>query len=263
VNITVYADESGTHDLTKAAQPGSQIVVIGGYAGFDEGWLKFCNEWQTALNKYDVRYFHFSEYANKHVCSEDNKSPYFGWAKEKWHNFLFELARIAGNRVRFPFGSSFSLVKYKTDPDIKSGLRRVGLTEGQINSPNIIYMGCFHEFFTACLEEIKIRLPDFSGAISFIFENKTDDAWKAEAHRSFDLFRKLDSRISAIGFEDGLAPEFIPLQAADMIAYRLHQMKMNELKSGKLEMLKPLDYALWGNFQPDELNEHLKKLFKD
>jgi hypothetical protein len=236
-------------------------MTIAGYAGFPDDWIAFRDDWQITLNKYAARYFHFSEYANKHVCSKDKSSPYFQWDHKRRHDFLFELARIAGNRVRFPFGSSFSLVTYHNDKSIKPRLREIGLTDQQINGPNIIYMGCFHEFFHACLEEINLRLPKFTGAISFIFENKDDVAWINEAHRNFNLFKVRDTRLKTISFGDSLKPQFLPLQAADMIAYRLHQMKINELKSGKLETLKPLDYALWGNFEPDELKAHLKKLF--
>jgi hypothetical protein len=152
-------------------------------------------------------------------------------------------------------------VKYHDDPTIKDALRNLGLSEKQINGPNMAYMGCFFEFFTACLEELKIRLPSLPDTISFIFENKKDDGWHFEAHRTFNFFQKTEPGFSAIDFGNPLVPEFIPLQAADMFAYRLRERQSNEFKSGKLEPLTPLDYALWGNFKPDELTEHLQNLF--
>jgi len=251
VNITVYADESGTHD-TKGKQPGSQIATIGGYAGFNDDWIKFCGEWQAELDTYCVPYFHFSDFADKKRRAEDKNFPYYGWNAERLDAFLYGMASIAGNRVRFPFGPSLNLVVFN-EPDTKNDLRKIGLSEVQINSSYIVYMACFHEFFDLFLEDLRIRLPDFNESISFVFEQNTDVWWDIAAHEMFKLFKQKDSRLDAIMFGD--KRKFLPLQAADMIAYRLHQRKMNELKTGKEDIWKPLDHLLWGSYSPGEIKQ--------
>ncbi len=146
MNLVVYADESGTHDLS-ARQPGSRVAVLAGYAGFADDWVKFCGEWQTTLNNHQVPVFHFSEYADKRKCSTDTNSPYFGWDGKRRHDFLFELASIAGNRVRFPFAASFHLADFHATPEIKFQLRNLGLTDIQINGPHLVYSALFYDFF--------------------------------------------------------------------------------------------------------------------
>lgn len=257
VKITVYADESGTHDLS-AKQQGSEIAIIAGYAGYCADWATFCAEWQAVLGVYGVSCFHFSEYADKKRRSKDKHSPYFGWDDKRLHDFLFELAAIAGNRVRFPFSPSFILARFNNDPAVKRALKSLGLSETQINGPHLVYVTCFHEFYELFLEDLRIRWPDFNDSISFILDQKDDTVWKMAANQMFDLFKERDSRLVGISFDD--KKTCLPLQAADMIAYRMRQLRANQLKTGKPLTLGPLDFALWGNFKPDELREYAQNL---
>jgi hypothetical protein len=80
VNIIVYADESGTHDLS-SKQDGSKVAVLAGYAGLADDWINFCGRWQIVLNEYKVSEFHFSEFADQINSSKDPSWPYFGWSK--------------------------------------------------------------------------------------------------------------------------------------------------------------------------------------
>jgi len=51
VMVSVYADESGTHD--ESGQDKSAIVAtIAGFAASREDWVRFCPQWQKVLNKY-------------------------------------------------------------------------------------------------------------------------------------------------------------------------------------------------------------------
>src|SRR3984957_653149 len=77
VNISVYADESGTHALSGKGD-GAHIAVLGGYAGMDSDWVNFCGRWQTTLNDYKVPIFHFSEYADKINSPKRRDWPYKG-----------------------------------------------------------------------------------------------------------------------------------------------------------------------------------------
>jgi hypothetical protein len=151
MNIVVYVDESGTHDLS-SKQPGAKVAVLAGYAGFEDDWVNFCGRWQTVLNKYKVPVFHFSEYADKRNSSGKPSWPYFGWCREKRHDFLFELASVAGSRARFPFASAFHLADYHENPEIKNKLMEMGLNNEQINGPHLVYLGLFADLFDVFLK---------------------------------------------------------------------------------------------------------------
>jgi hypothetical protein len=132
VNIVIYADESGTHNLA-AKERGSKVAILAGYAGFADDWVNFCGRWQTTLNDYKIRIFHFSEFADKINGTKNPEWPYKGWSNEKRHDFLYKLASIAGSRARFPFGAAFLLENYHANSTIKITLKEMGLRDEQIS----------------------------------------------------------------------------------------------------------------------------------
>jgi hypothetical protein len=266
VNIVIYADDSGTHSLI-AKEKGSNIAVLAGYAGFADDWVNFCGRWQTTLNEYKVKIFHFSEFADKKNKSKDSKWPYFGWPDEKRHEFLFKLASIAGSRARFPVAASFHLADYHADPNIKAELKAKGLNNEQINGAHLVYSGLFADIYDAFFKELKFHHPDFDGSLSFIFDTKQGDAyWEVAANGVSKIHEKSNSKLVAPGFGNTFTD--VPLQAADMIAYRLRQVWENERKKkGKvpavldISCFAALDYALWGNFKGrDDFRDHMQHL---
>ena len=259
VNIVVYADESGTHDLS-SKQDGSKVAVLAGYAGMADDWVNFCGAWQTVLNDYRVKVFHFSEFVDKINRSKDTNWPYYGWSKEKRHDFLFKLASIAGSRARFPFAASFHLADYHAHPDAKIKLNEMGLTDQQINGPHLVYLGLFADFYEAFFKELKFHHPEFNETASFVFDRKdTDTYWRIAADDMFVEYQKRDSRLRGARFDSKF--DSIQLQAADMIAYRIHQMRENEFKTKKDQVFTELDYILWGNFRGEEdFKNHIRRL---
>jgi hypothetical protein len=107
----------------------------------------------------------------------------------------------------------------------------------------VIYTGLFHEFFHTFVGELDFVIPDFNEPIRFVFDRKDgDNVWNISAHQMFDLFAKMDSRFTAISFDD--KKKSLPLQAADMLAYRLHQIRENERNTKGDHVFTALDYAL-------------------
>jgi len=149
------------------------------------------------------------------------------------------------------------LVRFN-DESCKSALKDVGVTDAQIENGHVIYMAIFYEFFDLFLEDLRLRLPDFTGSISFVFDQNTNALWEHDAHKMFSYFKQIDPRFDTITF--GNNKTHLPLQAADMIAYRLHQLQQNRHKAGNQVSLSELDYALWGNYQPHELKQYIQKL---
>jgi hypothetical protein len=102
--VTIYADESGTHDPS-GSQAGSAYPIIAGFAAPPSEWSKFCVEWNAVLAKYGVPYFHSREVREVKAAIENNKpstsklkrNPYYGWDIKRIDKFLLTLASIAGS----------------------------------------------------------------------------------------------------------------------------------------------------------------------
>jgi hypothetical protein len=83
--LRLYGDESGTNDIT-GQQPGSAVPALAGLIDTPEYWLEFCIKWKRILDSYRAPFFHFREFASKHLCSKPS-SPYYGWSEKKRHGF--------------------------------------------------------------------------------------------------------------------------------------------------------------------------------
>jgi hypothetical protein len=274
VDLLVFADESGTYDFA-GKQPGAGVVGIGGYAGFPDDWAVFCDDWQRVLDNYQDSdapklYFHFCEWAmasaivrgRRESNSTYTHGPYARWNLDKLDSFKVELAAIAGGgRKRFPFAQLFDLKRYHTE-DVQNELARVREKTGEPDHGfKLVYAVCFHEFFSLFLEDLGIRYPTFNGSIGFVLEDREDDDWKAAAFGIFQKFAEADARLGGIRFEN--KHSHLPLQAADMIAYRLHQMGSTRSKTGQWPELKPMDLALLGYSSPEEAAAHFQRLLGD
>jgi hypothetical protein len=253
VNIVVYADESGTHDPS-SKETGSKMATLAGYAGFADDWAAFCDDWQAALNDDDIKVFHFSDFADKKNRSKDPSWPYFKWNEKRRDDFLMRLARLAGNRIRFPFGSTVNVVQLNNsdalrkieDHLVSKGVALEFLDKKQIAefSRNI---GLFWTFFEVILNDIKLRWPHFDGSVSFVFDRKLNDpVWQFAADLTFGVIAGSNEKLIAPTF--GNKTCFLPLQAADMFAYRYHQIRENEIKhkGQKPHVWSELDHHLFG-----------------
>ena len=250
-----------------AKEKGSSVAVVAGYAGFDDDWVNFCGRWQTTLNEYKVKIFHFSEFADKKNKAKDPKWPYYGWPDEKRHEFLFKLASIAGSRSRFPVAAAFQLAHFHSDQSIKGKLKEMGLRDEQINGPHLVYLGLFADIYEVFFKEVKFHHPNFNDTISFTFDDKVGDSfWRVAAHDMYERYRKTNPGLMAPTFGNTFYQ--VPLQAADMIAYRLRQLWENEKKNSSkppttldISCFKALDYTLWGNFRgEDDFQNHVQRV---
>jgi hypothetical protein len=99
VMLSVYADESGTHD-PGFNKPGARVPVISGFIDTVENWKIFCNNWKALLDEYKVPYFHFREIKWERM---NPKSPYCGRSDDKIDDFIYDMAMVAG-KTAIPVG---------------------------------------------------------------------------------------------------------------------------------------------------------------
>jgi hypothetical protein len=228
MTVTLYADETGIHDPL-GQEPGSEVAGVAGYAAWREDWEKFCVEWQAVLDKYAVPRFHFKEYAAVKTWGPKNSEwPYAGWSPEKRAMFLNELARIARENTYFSVGGFVNVQEYRRIiPD--------WFWQGQSHP----YSLCLKGFFEGVLRQlVKMKWsPERSKRVAFVFDRDQNPQWHDTVLEWYQVTRRKDiyGRMGTISFADG--KELLPLQAADMLAYRARQIT-SKLVSSKFPVRK-------------------------
>lgn len=222
VNLVAYLDESGRHDKT-GKQEGSGQIVVAGWLDWVDNWTVFCREWQTVLDNYHAPYFHFWEWAdasgvirNVHPPTSDfDKNPYRRWSLSQLDNFLYSLADIAGSGKKIILGGFISTSDFneaKKRPEYRPFVSKHG-------DP---YKACLSQFFESFPEMVQLEWSSWTEKVSFFFDQNKDSDWNHAVQDSFMLATKKDSRMAELTFGDMRVN--LPLQAADMVTYRFHQI---------------------------------------
>jgi hypothetical protein len=250
VKLVAYVDESGTND-------NSAVIIVGGLVALQEEWAKFRIKWQQVLNKYSAKYFHFREWADasavirkkRNPSSEFEKNPYKFWDQETLDRFLFELAEVAVADGKLVVGGYVPQIQLREE-------QANGLTT-TTGSPKEL---CVGHFFDAAVSTIyRERCVLKRQGISFFFDHSSDQRWKNIVHSVYDQRCKKHIQFKSIDFVSSSLRErvaahdieFLPLQAADLVAYRMRQ---------KMEKLANLDFA---GPEWDKLDKVLFKSFDE
>jgi hypothetical protein len=234
-----YADESGTHD-PRGKSPGSREAVVGGCVASVQEWAAFCDAWQFLLDKYGAPYFHFKEWAaasaivrrKRNTYPEFGKNPYRNWELKHLDDFLIELAKVAGSGDRVMFGGYVKTNAFNKEKITGSKL----FTDDP-------YEFCLNEFFKEFIYKVNIQWPNFNDPVSFFFDQTDDPKWRQSILSVFYYYQKNDSRFAEIIFAD--KKKHLPLQAADMIAYRNRQVLGNVIDKNFPKRFPELDEALF------------------
>ena len=238
--VIVYADESGTHDRA-GKLTGSAYPIIAGYAAPPSVWVDFCVEWKAALTSYGVDYFHSRELRiakaaaenNKPATEELKKNPYYGWGLDRMDKFLLALAKIAGKGNKVPICGAIKMPVFNK---IKAQL--------DVHNPHGIQLGddpykyTMGEFFRHYHEETFNRWGHFKCPVTFFFDRSEDEKWRSALFEVYGAFEKKDSRINGISLVDKKTEPHWPLQAADMLAFRMRQWAD---KLARKENIEPLN----------------------
>lgn len=221
LGLTVYADESGTHDR-QGVQPGSEITTIAGYVASKKNWELTTRRWDTALRKFGVDVFHMSDYWRK-------KPPYDKWTEAKQKRFLKNLIKVARDNTWFAIGAMVPTKDWNAalPEDIKGG----GL--GSKLSFDHPYHFCFQMFFARFMEllthEIDNRFPKRKEKVAFVFDQQKqfEDIAGAGFHIIKDVVDP-DNRLMSLTF--GSKEDYIPLQAADLMAFYARRILTHQIQ---------------------------------
>jgi hypothetical protein len=86
--VTIYIDESGTHD--------SGVTILGGWVGRLGQWAKFDPQWKRLLKRNRLTCFHSKEM--RHTQGE-----FRGWKVHQKQNFIEKAAKIGLKNLEFGF----------------------------------------------------------------------------------------------------------------------------------------------------------------
>jgi hypothetical protein len=221
VKVVAYIDESGTHNKT-GARKGATEIVIAGLVAWRDGWEKFCGERQAVLNRYSAPYFHCKEWAGASMAANgrtkaSRKNPYFGWPVERLEEFRYELAAIVGSGNKVVVGG------YVNTAQFHQAKLRKDIDPGVIPCGGDPYKHCIAQLFEQLPRDILSEWPLWEEPVT-IFYDWTEPAAQHAIVSAHDACRKKDRRIGEPVFADKKKPAHLPLQAADMVAYRFRQL---------------------------------------
>jgi Protein of unknown function (DUF3800) len=213
LGLTVYADESGTHD-GHGLQPGSEVTAIAGYIADQPNWQRLTRRWNTARREFGIEGpFHVSSYWR-------NEEPYGSWSDAKKKKCLSKFIRIARDNTWFAIGGMVPTKHY--DQILAPEIRDPRLGELGFEHP---YHFCFQMLFVRMMEylnnEIDERFPrklGFKEKVAFVFDRQQQ--FEALATRNFNRIKKIidpEDRLASITY--GSKQDHIPLQAADLLAF--------------------------------------------
>jgi hypothetical protein len=229
LGLTVYADESGTHD-EHGLQPGSEVSVVAGYIADKTSWQVLTRRWNTALRTFGIQGpFHTAD------CFWA-RSPYDQWSDAKRKRCMQTFIKIARDNTWFAVGGMINTAQYDEilAPEIKDD--RLGKLS--FEHP---YHFCFQMLFVNFMEylenEIDRRFPRTSGneeRVAFFFDRQQQ--FSPLALRNYDLIKKVidpTDRLGALVYES--KDRYIPLQAADLLAFYARRIltHQNEGKAWK------------------------------
>jgi hypothetical protein len=197
VIFTAYLDESGTHD-------GSQAVSVAGYVSTPEAWTRFEADWRAALDDFGIDMFHMSDFENR-------AGDFQRWPNELRQERLARLIRIINTNVIASFGTTIMCSQY-ADTFSSEAHRFVGGPYGLAAVMVMMDLGKI------------LRLTGALGSIAYVFESGALGAGQVLqvfTANEQNPKQKEEMRLLSLRFEN--KRDFVPLQAADILAYELYK----------------------------------------
>ena len=218
MGLTIYADESGTHDEA-GLQPGAEVATVGGFLARTEHWERFTEKWIEVLDQYHVPAFHMTEFVNERRGPKKADWPYKGWSRGKRDRFISALIEVARDNTIIGICGSVSVKDY--DEVVPSWLK---------NETQHPYHFSLQNFFDNVLNTLRESLPLLLlpwEHIAFSFEQQEE--FEKKAIELFHLIKKRDThnRMGSIAFVP--KGKFRAHEAADLFAYRMRKVITRKL----------------------------------
>ncbi|MGO9451129.1 MAG: hypothetical protein ACLQDV_08815 [Candidatus Binataceae bacterium] len=220
MGITLYGDESGTHDETGMEQ-GSEVATVAGFLARSEHWEVFTEKWVEVLDEFSVPAFHMNEFVDERGEEKPNW-PYKGWTRDKCEEFIMSLVRVARDYTLVGFCGSVIVRDY--EEVVPEYLKK------ETQHPyHFALQNLFDNVITTFTDTLPLMLLPRE-QVDFSFEQQ--DEFQQKALEIFERVKKRDhtNRLGSIAFvPKGL---FRAHEAADLIAYRMRKVITRQV-SGK------------------------------
>lgn len=197
----VYIDEGGTDES-------SPILTVAGYVAKPSQWKLFSREWTRVLRPTGIKVYHATD-------AQALRRAFSGWSSEEVSALCAELLPIIPRYAR-GVSVSIDMREFKASLARRPDLLRI------ISSP---YNCCFHWFTMSLLQ----YAHEARSEPRFVFVHETNDA-KSQAKEGFDWV-KANSAFGngkcLISLSFARKDEFIPLEAADILAFEVNKRLKN------------------------------------
>ncbi len=234
LELTAYLDESGTHS-------GSEAVAVAGFLSTAPKWVEFAAQWQMALNDFGLDYFHMNKFANM-------VAPYDTWSEQERRARLSRLLNI----IKANAGASIGIVFQKKAFELLFPERATAICGGPYG---LAASACMIDM-AENLQEIEVE-----ARVAYVFESGSEGA--RQMGRVFQANLKDQERREKLGlssqrFEN--KRDFLPLQAADILAYELYKQTPKDLQLEDTPSRYPLRFLAdiphrWGFLDGYELRK--------
>jgi hypothetical protein len=206
--LSAYFDESGTHKQ-------APIIVIAGWIAGDKEWIKFSNKWQAVLTKYNLPYFHMSEWEGGHGLYKNMTE------KEK---------RLLIDRLT-------TIIKKHASIGIFGAFHRSTYDEVLREIYGDDYKNKFVKPYGVCamrcIETTRrwMTSKSLDGPLAYVFE--TGARYSGQFFEAFKAMQKIPrlKRMYPGGMSFYDKRDMLPLQAADILAYEMYRELINHTKN--------------------------------
>lgn len=191
--LKAFMDESGVHD-------GSPVVTVGAYLGTARAWRGFIADWNR--EKRPVRVFHSTDCQNL-------RGEFAGWSGEERDTFVVRMLAV---------------IRETTIAGIAVGINMNDFREAVLEHPDLPriigepYGACFHWTLGSLLEQL-----DGMGVHDRLAIYHEANDYQGDARTTFDFFRRANAGRRRLSLTFGSKAEFVPLQAADILAYECNK----------------------------------------
>jgi len=258
MSLVVYADESGTHDPTGNSQ-GADVAGIFAYVASQSQWEELSRQWQAILDEFGVEVFHASEFADRKNGPNKPSWPYRDWNDARRDDFIDRLITLARDGTYFSIGGILDVRAYDSLSPLK--------LKEQTKHP---YHFCFQLVFDQLifLLENHVDPPLLLGErVDSFFDQQSE--WSAQATENYKTIKRLrdqHNRLGALAFVD--KKDYIPLQAADLLAYVMRQSSSRKISkddwrikvNGWENKLKSRKNAYMGFYTEENLKYFLMRI---
>ncbi len=213
--IEAYIDESGVHD-------DSPVLTVAAYLGTPGRWANFTDKWSATLDSRGVKIFHATD------CSA-LQGEFSGWTVDDKNKFVAGLLPIIPEFIGVGFAAGIVMRDFDEALKERDELRSI------FGTP---YTMCFQWV----LHEIVAYLNNnLSSARVAIFHEKND--YYVEASDRFRWVKEHhDDGNNLLSITFGTKEDYVPLQAADVLAYESNR-RLRNIDGPERQAFKALDPA--------------------